>query len=189
MTTAAVSSALPAGVKQRPLARAAVAGVGSVLALGGLVRFGLDEQGLFAAAFVVLLGVLTVIDLEQRRLPTRIVLPGAAVALAAQVAMQPDRTLEWVLCAIGAALFFFLPLLFYPSGMGMGDVKLAFMLGAALGTSVALALVIACFAVAFAGIVMIVRHGSSARKRAVPFGPFLAAGAVVALFTGGALPN
>jgi leader peptidase (prepilin peptidase)/N-methyltransferase len=187
-TTTGVAPALP-NVSKRPLVRAVVAGVGSVVALGCFVRFGLDEQGLFAAAFVVVLGVLTVIDLEQRRLPNRIVLPGAAVALAAQMAMQPDRTLEWVLCAIGAALFFFLPLLFYPSGMGMGDVKLAFMLGAALGTSVALALLIACFAVAFAGIVMIVRHGAAARKRAVPFGPFLAAGAVIALFAGGALPN
>jgi len=188
MTTTGVAPALPA-MSQRPLARAAVAGGGSVLALGCLVRFGLDEQGLFAAAFVVVLAVLTVIDLEQRRLPNRIVLPGAALALAAQVALQPDRTLEWVLAAVGAALFFFLPLLFYPSGMGMGDVKLALMLGAALGTSVVLALLVASFAVAFAGIVMIVRHGAAARKRAVPFGPFLAAGAVVALFAGGALPN
>lgn len=184
-----VSPALTAALRQRPLARAAVAGVGSVLALGCLVRFGFDEQGFFAAAFVVVLGVLTVIDLEQRRLPNRIVLPGAAVALATQVALQPDRTVEWVLAAIGAALFLFLPLLLYPSGMGMGDVKLALMLGAALGTSVVLALLLASFAVAFAGIAMIVRHGASARKRAVPFGPFLAGGAVVALFAGGALPN
>lgn len=184
-----ISPALPAAVGQRPLARAAVAGVGSVLALGCFLRFGLDGEGLFAAAFVVVLGVLTVIDLEQRRLPDRIVLPGAAVALAAQVALQPDRTVEWVLSAVGAALFLFLPLLLYPSGMGMGDVKLALMLGAALGTSVVLALLVASFAVAFAGIAMIVRHGSAARKRTLPFGPFLAGGAVVALFAGGALPN
>jgi leader peptidase (prepilin peptidase)/N-methyltransferase len=189
MTLAAVSGALPSDVKQRPLARAAIVGVGSVLALGSFIHFGLDEEGLFAAAFVVVLGLLTVIDLEQRRLPNRIVLPGAAVAFAAQVAMQPDRLLEWTLAAVGAALFFFVPLLFYPSGMGMGDVKLALMLGAALGTSVVVALLVASFAVAFAGIVMIIRHGSSARKRAVPFGPFLAAGAVVALFSGGALPT
>jgi leader peptidase (prepilin peptidase)/N-methyltransferase len=188
MTTTGVAPALP-DVSQRPLVRAAVTGVASVLALGCLLHFGLDARGLFAAAFVVVLGVLTVIDLEQRRLPNRIVLPGAALALAAQVALQPDRTLEWVLAAIGAALFFFLPLLFYPSGMGMGDVKLALMLGAALGWSVALALLIASFAVAFAGVVLIIRHGAAARKRAVPFGPFLAAGAVIALFAGGALPN
>ena len=73
--------------------------------------------------------------------------------------------------------------------MGMGDVKLALMLGAALGTSVVIALVVACFAVALAGLALIVRQGSSARKRAVPFGPFLAGGAVIALFAGGALPN
>ena len=189
MTTAGVVPSSPAPLTQKPLARAVVVGLGSVLALGCLFRFGLDKQGLFAAAFVVVLGVLTVIDLEQRRLPNRIVLPGAVVALATQVALQPDRTLEWVLAAIGAALFFFVPLLFYPSGMGMGDVKLAFMLGAALGTSVVVALVVACFGVALAGIVLIVRHGASARKRAVPFGPFLAGGAVIALFAGGALPN
>jgi leader peptidase (prepilin peptidase)/N-methyltransferase len=139
--------------------------------------------------FVAVLCVLTVTDIEQRRLPNRIVLPGAAVAIATQIALQPDRTLEWVLAAIGAALFFFLPLLLYPSGMGMGDVKLALMLGAALGTSVLLALLIASFGVALAGLAMIVRHGASARKRAVPFGPFLAGGAIVALFAGGGLPS
>jgi leader peptidase (prepilin peptidase) / N-methyltransferase len=189
VTATEASPALPTAMKEKPLARAAVAGVGSVLALGCFARFGIDGQGLYAAAFVVVLAVLTVIDLEQRRLPNRIVVPGAAVALAGQLALQPDRALEWVLAAVGAALFFFLPLLFYPSGMGMGDVKLAFMLGAALGTSVVLALVIASFAVAGAGLALIVRHGASARKRPVPFGPFLAGGAVIALFAGGALPN
>jgi leader peptidase (prepilin peptidase)/N-methyltransferase len=190
MVSASSATPAAAGVTgQKPLARAILTGVGSALVVGCLFRFELWANGVFAAAFVAVLVVLSVVDLEQRRLPNRIVLPAAAIALATQLALQPDRWLEWVLCGVGAALFLLVPLLFYPSGMGMGDVKLALLLGVALGTSVALALLLASFGVAIAGLVVIARHGSAARKTALPFGPFLAAGAVVALFAGNALPS
>jgi len=84
----------------------------------------------------------------------------------------------------GAALFLLLPLLVYPAGMGMGDVKLAAFLGAALGRDVLDAFVVAFFAVAAVAVVILVREGSTARKRAIAFGPFLAAGGIAALFFG-----
>ena len=68
--------------------------------------------------------------------------------------------------------------------MGMGDVKLAFLMGAALGKTVPVALFVGVFAAMVPGIVLLARHGRAARKMGVPFGPFLALGSVVALFAG-----
>ena len=72
----------------------------------------------------------------------------------------------------------------YPKGMGMGDVKLALLLGAMLGRSVAVALMIGFLAALVPAAVLLFRHGSKARKIAIPFVPFLAFGAIVALFCG-----
>ena len=146
------------------------------------VRFGFTGRALVAAFFVSVLVVLSLIDFRERRLPNRIVLPAALLVLAAQVALFPDRALEWVVAALGAALFLFLPLLVYPAGMGMGDVKLALLLGAALGRSVVLALVLALAASFIAGVALIAARGVAARKAYIPFGPFLAGGAIAALF-------
>jgi leader peptidase (prepilin peptidase)/N-methyltransferase len=68
--------------------------------------------------------------------------------------------------------------------MGMGDVKLAFLMGAALGTSVTVALFIGMIAALVPGVILLARHGSAARKMGVPFGPFLALGSVAGLFAG-----
>jgi leader peptidase (prepilin peptidase)/N-methyltransferase len=151
------------------------------------IAFGLGGRAFLAAFFVTILVVLSVIDLEERRLPNRIVLPALALVMAANVALSPGRTLEWTAAAAGAAAFFFVPLLVYPAGMGMGDVKLALLLGAMLGKAVLTALFVATLAAAAVAIVLLVVHGPSARKRAIPFGPFLALGAVVALFAGDVL--
>jgi leader peptidase (prepilin peptidase)/N-methyltransferase len=154
------------------------------LGLGGacLVAFGFGPRAWIAAFFSAVLVVLSAIDLERRLLPNRIVLPSAVLVLAAQVAFFPDRALEWLLACVGAALFLFLPLLARPSGMGMGDVKLALLLGAALGKSVVPGLVIGLLSAVPVSLYLLGRYGSSARTRAIPFGPFLAFGAVVALF-------
>ncbi len=148
------------------------------------VRFGLTGRALVAAFFVSVLVALSLIDFRERRLPNRIVLPASVLVLAAQIALFPDRALEWVLGAVGAALFLFIPLLVYPAGMGMGDVKLALLLGAALGRSVALALVVGLTASFVAGVTLIALRGVAARKMYIPFGPFLAGGSIVALFVG-----
>jgi leader peptidase (prepilin peptidase)/N-methyltransferase len=125
--------------------------------------------------------VLAAIDLERRIIPNRIVLPAVVLILAAQIALSPDRALEWTAASLGAALFLLLPLLVYPSGMGMGDVKLALLLGAGLGWAIVPALVAGLFAAFIVALVVLVRGGLAARKTALPFGPFHVLGALFGL--------
>jgi leader peptidase (prepilin peptidase)/N-methyltransferase len=156
----------------------------AVLVAASVLRFGFTGRAFVAAFFVTVLVALSAIDAERRILPDVIVLPAAALVLAAHVTLFPDRALEWVLASLGAALFLFLALLAYPRGMGLGDVKLALLLGAALGVHVTVGLMLGMLAAMVVGVVLLVRHGSAARKMRIPFGPFLAFGSVVALFWG-----
>lgn len=178
--------AWPAEVRRaaRTLSRHPYAAGGAAavpLVVAALARFGADAQFAVAAFVIVALCVLSAIDIAERRLPNRIVLPCFAVVLVAQTAFFPDRALESIVAAVGAALLLLVPLLVYPSSVGMGDVKLGLFVGAALGTSVVSALVLASFAAAAYGISLMVRHGTAARHATMPFGPFLAFGAIVAL--------
>jgi len=137
---------------------------------------------LVVAFFVAVLVVLSVIDIRTRRLPNRIVLPAAAIVLAAQLAIAPDRAIEWVVGALGAFAFLLIAALVNPGGLGMGDVKLALLLGAALGWAVAGALLVGLVAAGVAGAVVIARNGWTAgRKATLPLGPFLAFGGVAAV--------
>jgi leader peptidase (prepilin peptidase)/N-methyltransferase len=160
----------------------ALAGAGLVAA--SFLRFGVSGRAFVAAFVVAVLAVVSAYDLEQGIIPNRIVLPAAAVVLAARIALAPGQTVEWVVAAAAAAGFLLLAHLVYPAGMGMGDVKLALLLGVALGWFVVLALFLGSLAAGLVGVVFIVREGAAARKKALPFGPFLALGAVVALFAG-----
>jgi leader peptidase (prepilin peptidase)/N-methyltransferase len=145
------------------------------------VRFGASGRSLVGAFFVASLAVLSAIDIAERRLPNRIVLPSAAAVLAAQTTLFPDRALEWTLAAVGASLFLLVPLLVHPAAIGMGDVKLALLLGAALGSAVITAFVLAFVAAAVYAIVLLARHGLVARRRTLALGPFLAFGGIAAL--------
>ncbi len=156
----------------------------AVLVAACFARFGLSGRTFVAAFFVAVLVVLSAIDVERKLLPDVIVLPAAAIVLAAQIALFPDRALEWTLAALAASGFLFAAVLVHPRGMGMGDVKLALLMGAALGKPVAVAMMVGMLAALAVGIVLLARHGSAARKVAIPFGPFLALGSVVALFAG-----
>jgi len=131
--------------------------------------------------------VLTAIDIERRIVPNRIVLPATGVILVCQVLLYPDRWVEFVLATLGAGLLLFLPRLFYPAGMGMGDVKLALLLGAALGRTVPVAMFAGMLAALVPSAVLFARHGSAARKMAIPFAPFLALGGLLGLFAGHSL--
>jgi len=164
--------------------RTPAAFAGAVFVLGCFVRFGFSGRAIVGAFFCAVLLVLSVIDLEQRRIPNRIVVPAMAAVLAAQAALYRGEAVEFLAAAFAAALFLLLPLLVYPAGMGMGDVKLAAFLGAALGRDVVDAFVVAFFAVAVVTVVILVREGSTARKRAIAFGPYLATGGIAALFFG-----
>jgi leader peptidase (prepilin peptidase) / N-methyltransferase len=155
--------------------------------LGGLVAacfavFGLSGRAFLAAFFVVVVVVLGVIDFEQRIIPNRIVLPATAIVLIARIALRPGRALEWVLAALAAGGVFLVAHFIYSEGLGAGDVKFALLLGAALGRYVATALFLGLLGTALVGLVIIAREGKAGRKKAMPFGPFLALGAIVAVF-------
>src|ERR671934_542813 len=156
----------------------------ALLVAACFLRFGFSGRAFVAAYLCAALVVLSAIDAERRILPDLIVLPSWVVVLAAQIALYPDRALEWVGASLGAALFLFLALVAYPRGMGMGDVKLALLLGAALGKAVSVGFMVGMLAALGFALVLFARHGMAARKMAIPFGPFLAFGALVALFAG-----
>ena len=157
----------------------------ALLVAGCVLAFGLSLDALVAALFCALLVAVSATDLEHRIIPNRIVVPGAAVVLAAQTALHPSP--EWALGALGASGFLFVAALAYPKGMGMGDVKLALLMGAMLGRTVGVALMLGMVLAMVPGLVLLARHGSAARKMGIPFGPFLALGSVIALFWGGRL--
>ena len=159
--------------------------VSAALIVACFAVFGLTAWAALAAGFCAVLVVLSAIDAQHRIVPNRIVLPAAAVALVAHTAIDPSPAwLAWALVAAGGL---FLVVLAYPKGLGMGDVKLALLLGAMLGPSVTVALMIGLFAALVPSAVLVSRHGAAARKMGVPLVPFLALGAVVALFFGDAI--
>ncbi|HSB38759.1 MAG TPA: prepilin peptidase [Gaiellaceae bacterium] len=152
------------------------------LVAGSFVAFGPSGDALVASFFCLVLVVLSAIDLTHRIVPNRIVLPAALVVLLAQTALHPSP--EWALGALGASGFLFVAALVYPAGMGMGDVKLALLLGAMLGRTVGVGVMVGMVAALVPSVVLLARHGSAARKMGIPFAPFLALGALVALFAG-----
>jgi leader peptidase (prepilin peptidase)/N-methyltransferase len=157
----------------------------ALLLAGCVLAFGLTLEALIAAFFCAVLVAVSAIDLEHRIIPNKIVLPAAVVVLAARTLLEPSP--EWALGAVGCSAFLFGAVLAYPVGMGMGDVKLALLLGAALGWAGAVALMVGMVTALLPAFLLFARHGSAARKMAIPFGPFLALGGVVALFWGDAL--
>ena len=155
------------------------------LALCGLAFAGhRSVAGVLIDAFAALvLAVLAAIDIEQRTIPNRIVLPAAAVVLAGRIAEYPHGWAEYVLASLGAATVLFLPSVFNRSAIGMGDVKLGLLLGAALGWRVVAAIPSAFVFAGLVSVVVLMRGGRSARKASIPLAPFFAVGALVAVLT------
>jgi leader peptidase (prepilin peptidase)/N-methyltransferase len=154
----------------------------ALLLAGCVLAFGLTLKAAAAAIACAALVVVTATDLERRIVPNGVVLPAGAVVLALQTAGHPSA--EWALGAAGAAGFLFLAALAYPGGMGMGDVKLALLIGALLGRTTPVGIMLGLLLALLPSAVLLARHGARARRLAIPFAPFLAAGAVVALFAG-----
>jgi leader peptidase (prepilin peptidase) / N-methyltransferase len=153
--------------------------VGAVLTGAGPARIALG------IGLILLVVPIALIDLETRLIPNRLTLPGAVLALALGLALDPSGEPALLIAGAAAGGFLLLAALAYPGGMGMGDVKLAGMMGLFLGSAVAPALLIALLSGTAVGAVVIARKGARAgRKTAVPFGPFLALGAIVAVFAG-----
>ena len=134
--------------------------------------------------FVSLLTAVTLTDLERRVIPNAIVLAGAVTGIAIVAFTDPESLPERGIAAAAAGGFLLLGALIFRGGMGMGDVKLAALMGLYLGRAVAAALAVGFAAGALVGVALMLRHGASARKRALPFGPFLALGGLVGLWAG-----
>ena len=164
--------------RRLPLVALALAGLG---AASGLV-FGQTLEAIVAALFCWVLVIVTRTDLEHRIIPDSIVLPATGLVLALRTIDEPS--IEWVVAAVAAGLVLFVIVLVYPQGLGMGDVKLSGFLGAGLGYLVAIGMFVGFFIAFVPAAVLLVRRGREARKQAIPLGPFLALGAVVALFAG-----
>jgi leader peptidase (prepilin peptidase) / N-methyltransferase len=140
--------------------------------------------------FVAALAAITRIDLEHRIIPNRIVAPLAVAAIALTVVLEPQQIVERLVAGAAAGGFLLAAVVAYPAGMGMGDVKLAAVMGLVLGRGVAAALLVALLTGTVAGVAVMARRGiREGRKTAIPFGPFLALGGLVGLFAGHALFN
>jgi leader peptidase (prepilin peptidase)/N-methyltransferase len=153
-----------------------------VLGAGSLLRFGPGPDGWIAATFCAVIVVLSLVDVDRHKLPNVILLPATA-SLAVALAIADPARLPSHLLAAGVAFGLFLALaIIYPPGMGMGDVKLMLLLGIVLGPNVIFAILAGSVAASAAALGVLVLRGRSARKLALPYGPFLALGAVAVLF-------
>ena len=151
------------------------------LALAALASFALDR----AFVAVLLAGplvVLSSIDIERGIIPNRIVGPATVVVLVAQLALFPERASHWLLAPLVAAALLASPALFGRSWLGIGDVKLALLIGVGLGWGVFGALVVASLCMFPVALLVLARGGVAARKATLPFGPFMSIGAIVVLF-------
>jgi leader peptidase (prepilin peptidase)/N-methyltransferase len=141
-------------------------------------------EALIGMVFVAMLAIVALTDLERRIIPNKVLIAGGAVCLAIAAATDPGGLPERVVAATGAGGLFVLVALAYPKGMGLGDVKLAATMGLFLGRAVAPAILAALLIGSVVGLALIARHGTSARKMTIPFGPFLAVGGIVGLLAG-----
>jgi leader peptidase (prepilin peptidase)/N-methyltransferase len=151
-----------------------------------VIVLGPDDVAELALGLILcaLLVTVTLTDLDRRVIPNAILAAGAIAALAIVAAADPASLPERLVAALGAGGFLLAVALAYPKGMGMGDVKLAAVLGLFLGRAVVPAMLVAVIAGAVIGLAIIARHGADARKRAIPFGPYLALGGLVGLLWG-----
>jgi leader peptidase (prepilin peptidase) / N-methyltransferase len=147
-------------------------------------EIGLEPRLVPALLLTALIVPASVIDLNHRIIPNAINLPGAFLVFTAASFAEPDRLAEFAVAGAGCFLFLGLAWLISPAGMGLGDVKMALMIGLAVGHYAFVALLAAFAASTVLSAGLILRRGRKARKASFPFGPFLAFGAVVALIWG-----
>jgi leader peptidase (prepilin peptidase)/N-methyltransferase len=158
--------------------------LGLLYATTTLVLWGEPGEIALGMVFVTTLTAITLTDLERRIIPNKILLLASALGLAIAAATDAGSVPERLIAGAAAGGLLFLAALAYPRGMGLGDVKLAAVMGLFLGRSVGPAILVALLAGSVVGLAMIARDGAAARKRAIPFGPFLALGGVVGLLAG-----
>ncbi len=158
--------------------------LGALYAATVLVLWDEPAEIALGLVFVTTLVAITLTDLEQRIIPNKILIVAAALGTAIAAVGDPGSLPERAISAAAAGGLLFGAALAYPRGMGLGDVKLAAVMGLFLGRNVAPAILVALLAGSLVGLAMIARDGAGARKKAIPFGPFLALGGVVGLLAG-----
>jgi leader peptidase (prepilin peptidase) / N-methyltransferase len=158
--------------------------MGAAFAATAVVLHDDPAQLALGLVFVAMLAAITLTDIERQIIPNSVLLVGAAAAVAIVAVTDPSSLPDRLIAAAAAGGLLLAIGLAYPRGMGMGDVKLAAVMGLYLGSAVAPALAVGVLSGAVVGLVLIASRGSEARKLKVPFGPFLALGGVVALLAG-----
>jgi prepilin signal peptidase PulO-like enzyme (type II secretory pathway) len=161
-----------------------VAGASIVLVVASFSHFGLSGQALLGAVFCPTLVLLAAIDAKHKLLPNEIILPAILVVGLIVAASTPHSFLWHLAAAAALGGFFFIFGIIFAGSLGMGDAKLGFLLGLALGSKVFGAAIIAFAGLLVAALYVLATRGVSARKDAIPFGPFLALGGIVAFFLG-----
>ncbi|HYH87915.1 MAG TPA: prepilin peptidase [Solirubrobacteraceae bacterium] len=165
-----------------------VEAVTAALLVAVVLAKGADSDAWLGLAFVILLVPVTLIDLDHRIIPNTLMLIGTVVSVGILLLTDPGALTEHLIAAAGAGGFLLIAALAYPAGMGMGDVKLAAVMGLFLGRSVGPAMLVALVAGSVVGALIIARKGAAeGRKTAIPFGPYLAFGGIVGLFAGDAI--
>src|SRR5215218_8612986 len=152
------------------------AGTALLCALVVIVK-GPDEDAIIGIVLVLILVPITLIDLDHHLIPNKITYPGFVLGVVLVAVLDTDWLVESLIASAGAGGFLFVAWFLYPRGMGMGDVKLAFVLGIYLGKAVVPAMFTAFVAGALIGALVIARMGvQDGRKAGIPFGPWLALG-------------
>jgi leader peptidase (prepilin peptidase) / N-methyltransferase len=150
-----------------------------------VVVIGPNEEVWLGLAFVLLLVPVTVIDIDFRIIPNKLMLAGTIAAPVILALTQPGEIPEHLIAAAAAGGFLLVAAIAYPAGMGMGDVKLVFVMGLFLGREVGVAMLAGLLAGSIVGVAIMARKGTAeGRKTAIPFGPFLALGGLVGLLAG-----
>jgi prepilin signal peptidase PulO-like enzyme (type II secretory pathway) len=164
-------------------ARLAVIATSGALVVGSFARFGFSGWALLGAVLCPTLVLLAAIDARHHLLPNEIILAGSLAVGLIVAASTPGSLLSHL--AAGAAFFAFFVVfgvIFGAGSMGLGDAKLGFLLGLALGPKTFGAAVIAFTAGLVAALYVLATRGVSARKDTISYGPFLALGGIVAYF-------
>jgi prepilin signal peptidase PulO-like enzyme (type II secretory pathway) len=162
--------------------RVLVLAAGLAVFAASFATFGLSTRALIGAVFCPVLVLLAAIDAQHGLLPNRIVMPTTLVVAVILVAGAPSAFLPHLAVAAALGGFFFAFAAIFPGSLGMGDAKLGFLLGLALGSRALAAAIYACAGLLVAALYILATRGAAARKDTIPFGPFLAAGGIIAFF-------
>jgi leader peptidase (prepilin peptidase) / N-methyltransferase len=165
-------------------AGAGVALLGASLAIVSIADFGVSGRALVGVVLCPVLVLLAAVDARHQLLPNAIVLPSVLLVALIVAAADAARFMEHLYAGFGLFGFLLVFAVVYPAGLGMGDAKLGLLLGLSLGSRT-LSAMLAAFAAAFlAALWILAKHGLSARKQSIPFGPYLALGGILAFFFG-----